>query len=37
MIEYKIYIGKHLLMVTNSYYVACKHAYAGKRVIVSRI
>jgi hypothetical protein len=32
-IKYEIYVGDTLLMVTDSYTIASRHAKAGKRVV----
>ena len=37
MIKYKVYIGGHLLMTTDSYLVACRHAKAGKKVMMVNV
>jgi len=30
--EYKVFIGDKLLMITDRYSLACKHCYAGRTV-----
>lgn len=33
---YQVYCGTHLWLETDSYYLACKYAYAGKTVRIKR-